>query len=288
MLFQVFINALIVGSVYALVAVGFVLTYVTTKFLNFAHGASVAIAAYLFLVTFDPLGWFGAFVFAALSAMLFNFIVYYFLYKRMMNGKASKVILLLVSFAILMAVESLLQIVFTASPRRIDLPIKEGMDFFGAKITSVQILIIVVTVVILIAVWLVFKKTKIGLGIRATSENKDLAEIYGLNSERIILYSFIIAGFLAAVAGAIITLEYVITPTIGTFYMIKGFVGAVTGGLTSVYGSIFGSYIVGIFENYGAWFFASSYKDAIAFVLLFLMLLIKPEGLFGVKKGIRG
>jgi len=70
--------------------------------------------------------------------------------------------------------------------------------------------------------------------------------------------------------------------------MIKGFVGAVTGGLTSVYGSIFGSYIVGIFENYGAWFFASSYKDAIAFVLLFLMLLIKPEGLFGVKKGVRG
>ncbi len=287
MLFQVFINALIVGSVYALVAVGFVLTYVTTKFLNFAHGASVAIAAYIFLVSFGMVGWLGAFILAALSAMLFNFLIYYFVYKGLMKRKSSKVILLLISFAILMAVESLLQIVFTASPRRIDLPIKEGLEFLGARITPIQILIIIITIVILFLVWFVFKKTKIGLGIRSITENKDLAEIYGINSERIILYSFLIAGFLAAIAGAIIALEYVITPTIGTFYMIKGFVGAVTGGLTSVYGSIFGSYIVGVFENYGAWFFASSYKDAIAFILLFLMLLIRPQGLFGIKKGVR-
>lgn len=288
MLFQVLINAVIVGSIYALVAVGFVLTYVTTKFLNFAHGATVAISAYIFLVSFDSFGWLGAFILACLIAILFNYLIYTFIYKSQMSRKSSKVILLLISFAILMTVESILQIVFTASPKRINLPIREGLDFLGAKITPIQILIILITVAILFSVWFVFRKTKIGLGIRAITENKDLAEIYGINSERIILYSFLIAGFLAAIAGAIISLEYVITPTIGTFYMIKGFVGSVTGGLTSVYGSIFGSYIVGIFENYGAWFFASSYKDAIAFILLFLMLLIKPEGLFGIKKGVRG
>jgi branched-chain amino acid transport system permease protein len=286
-LFQVFINALIVGSVYALVAVGFVLTYTTTKFLNFAHGATVALSAYVFLVSFDSAGWLGAFILAVLSAMFFNYLVYTFVYKKLMYRKASKVILLLISFAILMGVEAIIQIVFTASPRRIALPIKEGLDFLGAKITPVQILIIVTTIVILIAVWLIIRRTKAGLGLRSISDNKELAEIYGLNSEKIIMNSFLIAGFLGAIAGAIISLEYVITPTIGTFYMIKGFVGAVTGGLTSLYGSIFGSYLVGIFENYGAWYFASSYKDAIAFVLLFLMLLIRPQGLFGRKKSVR-
>jgi branched-subunit amino acid ABC-type transport system permease component len=70
--------------------------------------------------------------------------------------------------------------------------------------------------------------------------------------------------------------------------MIKGFVGAVTGGLNVVYGSVFGSYILGLFENYGAWFFNSGYKDAIAFFLLFLMLIMRPQGIFGLKKGIRG
>ena len=282
MLFQVFINALIVGSVYALVAVGFVLTYVVTRFANFGHGATIGISAYAFLIFFDPLGWLGAFIAAVIFSVAFNFLAYTFLYKKLILVKASKVILLLISFAVMLAVESLLQIIFTASPRRINLPVVEGLDFFGAKITIIQILIIIVTVVILISLWIIMKKTKLGTTFRAVAENQELAEIYGINAEKIMLYSFLVAGILGAIAGTIITLEYVLTPTLGTFYMIKGFIGAVTGGLTSVYGSIFGSYLVGLFENYGAWFFLSTYKDAIAFILLFLVLLIRPQGLFGI------
>jgi branched-subunit amino acid ABC-type transport system permease component len=287
MLFQVFINALIVGSVYALVACGFVLTYVVTRFANFGHGATIGIAAYAFLIFFDLVGWLGAFLLSIFFAVGFNYLAYTFLYKRLIRNKASKVILLLISFAVMLAVESLLQIIFTASPRRIDLAVVQGMDFFGAKITWIQILIIVVTLLILITVWIVFRKTKFGNVFKAVSDNQELAEIYGINAEKIMLYSFLIAGVLGAIAGTIITLEYVLTPTLGTFYMIKGFIGAVTGGISSVYGAIFGSYLVGLFENYGAWFFLSTYKDAIAFIMLFLVLLIRPQGLFGIKKGIR-
>lgn len=269
-------------------AVGFVLTYTTTKFINFGHGATVALSAYLFLVSFDYLGYVGAFVVACLSAVLFNFLIYQYLYKRLMGNNASKVILLLVSFGVLIAVESIIQIVFSASPRRLNIPITEGLSFFGARITSIQIFIVAITVLLLIAVWYVMKKTKIGLGLRAIADNSDLAEVYGLNSKKIIVASFMIAGVLGAIAGMAISLDYVITPTVGTSYMIKGFVGAVTGGLNTIYGSILGSYVVGLFENYGAWFFSSGYKDAIAFFLLFLMLIIRPQGLFGVKKGIRG
>ena len=137
MLFQVFINALIVGSVYALVAVGFVLTYVVTRFANFGHGATIGISAYAFLIFFDPLGWLGAFIAAVIFSVAFNFLAYTFLYKKLIRSKASKVILLLISFAVMLAVESLLQIIFTASPRRINLPVVEGLDFFGAKITII-------------------------------------------------------------------------------------------------------------------------------------------------------
>lgn len=288
MLFQVFINALIVGSVYALVACGFVLTFVVTRFANFGHGATIGIAAYTFLISYNYVGWLGAFLLAVLFSVIFNFLTYSYLYKKLIRNKASKVILLLISFGVMLAVESILQIIFSASPKRIKLPIVEGMSFFGARITWIQILIIVITLIILIFVWVVFKKTKFGSVFNAVSDNKELAEIYGINAEKIMLYSFLVAGILGAIAGTIIALEYVLTPTIGSFYMIKGFIGAVTGGISSVYGSIFGSYLLALFENYGAWFFLSSYKDAIAFILLFLVLLIRPQGLFGIRKGIRG
>jgi len=282
MLFQVFINSIIVGSIYALVGVGFVLTYITTKFLNFAHGATILIAAYTFFAFFNSVGWLGAFILSIIFAILFNLLLYILIFKKIMK-KASKVILLLISFAIMILIENVIQIIFSPSPQSLNYSVKEKFIFFGARITSIEILIIFTTILVLIITWVVFKKTKIGLALRAVADHKGLAEIYGINSDKIILWSFIIAGILGSIAGTMITLEYVLLPTTGSYYMIKGFVGVVTGGLTSVYGSIFGGYLLGLFENYGSWFLLSSYRDAIAFILLFLVLLIKPRGLFGNK-----
>ena len=117
--------------------------------------------------------------------------------------------------------------------------------------------------------------------------NPELASIVGINKEKIINYSFFIGSCLAGVAGILIGLEQSIEPTMGTHLMIKGFTGAVIGGITSVPGAVLGSYLLGFAENIGVWFLPSGYKDAIAFILLFIILLVKPKGLFGIDQGVK-
>jgi len=120
---------------------------------------------------------------------------------------------------------------------------------------------------------------------RAVSDNKELAAIAGINQKRVSDYSFIIGSVLAGIAGILIGLEQNLEPTMGTTLIIKGFTGAVIGGITSVPASILGSYLLGLAENYGIWFLPSGFKDAIAFAILFLFLLFKPNGLFGFNRG---
>ena len=122
---------------------------------------------------------------------------------------------------------------------------------------------------------------------RAVADNKELASIVGINPKKIAIYSFLIGSALAGIAGILIGLEQNMDPTMGTELMIKGFTGAIIGGIGSVAGAIPGSYLLGIAENFGIWYLPSGYKDAIAFVLLFIFLLFKPEGLFGVIKGVK-
>ena len=122
---------------------------------------------------------------------------------------------------------------------------------------------------------------------RAVADNPELASIVGIHSRRISDLSFIIGSGLAGVAGILIGLEQNLEPTMGTMLIIKGFTGAVIGGVTSVPASIIGSYLLGFVENFGIWYLPSGYKDAIAFILLFIFLLAKPTGIFGINKGVK-
>ena len=127
------------------------------------------------------------------------------------------------------------------------------------------------------------KKTKIGKAMRAIADNRDVAEIIGISSEKIYSWSFVIGSAIAGVAAILISLEQNITPTMGTNLMIKGFAGAIIGGVGSVSGAILGSFLLGLVENFGIWFLPSGYKDAIAFILLFAFLLFRPQGILGIK-----
>jgi len=115
------------------------------------------------------------------------------------------------------------------------------------------------------------------------ADNPNLSNIIGINAKRICYLSFIIGTALAGIAGILVALEQNIEPIMGTGLMIKGFTGAIIGGVTSVPGSVLGSYLLGLVENFGIWFLPSGYKDAIAFVLLFIFLLFKPTGILGLR-----
>lgn len=284
---QLLINGLIAGAIYALVSSGFSLIYSTNKFVHFAHGSAIAFSAYMLYFFFAILGLnFGfsvilAIIFASLLGLAMN----YFIYRELRKRKASGVILLIASFGLLILIESLILIFFGADVKTIDyIKVAKGLEIFGAIITPLQIFIIIVSIILLIGLFFFMKKSKIGKAMRAVSDNKDVAEIVGISAERIYNWSFVIGSAIAGIAGILVALEQNLDPTMGTGLVIKGFTAAIIGGIGSVPGAILGAFLLGLVENFGIWFLPSGYKDAIAFVLLFIFLLFRPNGILGKKK----
>jgi len=288
---QLTINGLIAGSIYALVASGFSLIYKTNKFIHFAHGAVVAICAYLIYFLFSTLGieFYLSILITLILSGFFGLLIYRTIYLPLQNKNASKVILLLASLALLILFENIIQIFFGADVKSINyIKISKGLSFLGAIITPLQIVIIVVSIIIFCGLFLFMKKTKLGREMRAVADDRGLSDILGISYKKVAGFSFIIGSVLAGIAGILIGLEQNLNPTMGTMLIIKGFTGSIIGGMASVPASVLGSYILGLIENYGIWFLPSGYKDAIAFTLLFLFLLLKPKGLFGTNNRING
>ena len=287
---QLLVNGLIAGAIYALVAAGFSLIYAVCKFVHFAHGAVIAFSAYFLYFLFSMLGLNFVFsvIFTIIFASLLGLLVNQVVYKQLRKRKASKVILLIAGFALLILFESLILLLFGADVKTIGyLKIAKGLEVLGAIITPLQIVIILSSFVLLFLLFFFMKKTKMGKAMRAVADNKEVAEIVGISSEKIYNWSFIIGSAIAGVAAILVGLEQNLEPVMGTSLMIKGFTAAIIGGIGLVPGAILGSYLLGFAENFGIWYLPSGYKDAIAFIILFIFLLFRPQGILGIKKGMQ-
>jgi branched-chain amino acid transport system permease protein len=281
---QLLVNSLVIGSIYALVAVGFSLIYQSNRFMHFGHGAVVALGSYLAFLFFTTLGFgfIASALFTVLLCSIAGAIMYFLVIAPLQNRRSSTLILLVASIALLILLENFILLVFGSDVKTIKLfTATKGMELFGATITMVQVIILSASLFLLAMTYLLMNHTGIGRDLRAVSNNPELAEVIGINKKRILASSFVIASAIAGVAGLLIGLEQAITPSIGTPLMVKSFSGAVIGGVSSIPASIAGSYIVGAAENFGVWWIPSGYKDAIAFTLLFAFLLFRPQGLFG-------
>ena len=283
---QLLVNGLIAGAIYALVASGFSLIYSICKFVHFAHGAVIAVAAYILYALFSLLGmnfWL-AVILTIILISIFGSIMN-LIYKQLRKRKASNVILLIASFALLILIESLILLFFGADVKTIGfLKIAKGLEILGAIITPLQIFIVISSFILFVLLFFLMKKTKIGKAMRAVSDNKDVAEIVGISSERIYMWAFIIGSAIAGVGGILVSLEQNLEPMMGTHLIIKGFTAAIIGGIGNVPGAILGSFLLGFAENFGIWFLPSGYKDAIAFIILFIFLLFRPQGILGIRK----
>jgi branched-subunit amino acid ABC-type transport system permease component len=284
---QLFVNGLIAGSIYALVASGFSLIYSTNKFVHFAHGSTIAVSSYFLYFLFSMIGldFYLSALLAVLFGGLFGLFVLEAVYSPLSKRKASGLILLTSSVALLILFESIVLLLFGADVKTLNfIKVEKGLEFFGAIITPLQIFIVVSVLVLLFALYLFMKYTKLGKAMRAVADNKDVAEIVGISSKKIFAWSFFIGSLIAGVAGVLVGLEQNLEPMMGTNLMIKGFTGAIIGGVGSVPGAILGSFLLGFAENFGIWYLPSGYKDAIAFVILFAFLLFRPQGILGIKK----
>ncbi|MEK6847253.1 MAG: branched-chain amino acid ABC transporter permease [Nanoarchaeota archaeon] len=290
LLAQLTVNGIIAGSIYALVASGFALIYGTNKFMHFAHGASVTFAGYILFLLLERtiVPFYGAIIITIIFTSYFGLLLYRFVYLPLQNRKASTVILLVASIALLILFENTLQVAFGPEVKTIPYDFdNRTFTIFGGTITILQIFIFITALLIFLFLFAFMRYSNLGKAMRAVADNKELAAIWGIDSRKIADMSFLIGSFLAGVAGILIGLEQSLVPTMGTMLIIKGFTGAVIGGIAYVPASVIGSYVLGFAENYGVALLPSGYKDAIGFVILFLFLLLKPEGLFGVPKGVK-
>ncbi len=283
---QIFINGIISGGIYVIIAIGFAIIYKTTKFFHFAHGVVYTTGAYLaytFTIS-SGLHPVASFFVACLLAGGIGITIDRLVYFPLRKQKASNLILLLASFGVFVFIQNLIQIFYGAQILTLRTgPVKEGHHILGAVITDTQILILVVSIVLSVALWLFVQYSRLGKAMRAVADDPVAASVVGIHSEKIIMAVFFIGSALAGAAGILISLETNIEPTMGFNAILKGIIASIIGGIGSIPGAVFGGYFLGLAENLGIWKIQAGWKDAIAFAILIAFLLIRPGGILGVK-----
>ena len=284
MFIQQLINGLSVGSVYALMAVGYALIYSLLNFTNFAHSITVTIGAFttFFFLTYAMenlfLGIVAGIAVAAILAAFIEFIAYRPLLKR----NARRVYLMIIGLGISVMGDNLIIIAFSGRFRifPVNFP-AESIQILGANIGVVDLLIFFVNMAALLIVEWIIKKTKLGLAIRSASYSLEATSLMGVDTFKLILSIFLIAGSLAGVAGTLLGAKYTTYPSLGTFYTNKAFICAVFGGLGSLPGAVVGALILGVSEAMISAYVSTTLRDLFAYFLLIVILLIRPSGLLG-------
>lgn len=284
MFIQQLINGLSVGSVYALMAVGYALIYSLLNFTNFAHSITVTIGAFttFFFLTYAMenlfLGIVAGIAVAAILAAFIEFIAYRPLLKR----NARRVYLMIIGLGISVMGDNLIIIAFSGRFRifPVNFP-AESIQILGANIGVVDLLIFFVSMAALQIVEWIIKKTKLGLAIRSASYSLEATSLMGVDTFKLILSIFLIAGSLAGVAGTLLGAKYTTYPSLGTFYTNKAFICAVFGGLGSLPGAVVGALILGVSEAMISAYVSTTLRDLFAYFLLIVILLIRPSGLLG-------
>lgn len=285
LLFQTFISGLSLGSIYALIALGYTMVYGIAKMLNFAHGDVIMIGAYAVIVSVSQAHLPGlvavivSIVFCALLGITIEFLAY----KPL--RKAPPLAVLITAIGVSYFLQNIALLIFGSQqmsfPTIIDLPI---VSIAGVDINGITLMTLAVTALIMIGLTLFINKTKVGKAMRAVSEDKEAAELMGISTNRTISVTFAIGSALAAVASIFYGATYVyIKPTTGSMPGIKAFTAAVFGGIGSIPGAMLGGILLGVIEQFAKAYISTNWSDAIVFAVLIIVLIVKPSGLLGKK-----
>lgn len=286
MISQILANGLLAGSVYALVALGFSIIYSTVRFFHFAHGAVYTAGAYftyLFFVIYK-LPFAVAVAVAVLLAAILGVAIELLVYKPIKRRGSRALVLLIASLGVFIVLQNLISLFFGDDTKTIRSgEVREGLNVLGARITPVQIAIILSSLVLFALTALILKRSKIGKALRAVANDPELAVVAGLDKDKIIYFTYFVGSALAAIAAILISLDIDMTPLMGFQAMLYGVVAVVIGGLGNILGAYFGGLLLGLAQHLGVWYISSKWQDAIAFVILILFLLFRPQGFFGKK-----
>lgn len=289
---QQLINGLSLGAIYALIALGYTMVYGILKFINFAHGEVFMLGAYsgyylagLFGVTSPSIIW--AIIILLLTMIItaaIGVIIEKLAYRPLRHS--SKLTVLITAIGVSLFLQYGGQLVFGASPKSFPTLIENyNFDIAGIKVSLIQLIVIFFSIILMLGLRFVVMKTKIGIAIRAVSNNLTAASLMGINIDKVISFTFILGSSMAGAAGILYAVSYPsIDPLIGLLPGLKAFIAAVLGGIGNFPGAALGGVLIGIIETLTVGYISPTYRDAIAFAILIIILLFKPSGLLGKKE----
>ncbi|OAO78768.1 High-affinity branched-chain amino acid transport system permease protein LivH [Anoxybacillus flavithermus] len=283
-LIQQLVNGISLGSIYALIALGYTMVYGIVRLINFAHGDVFMVGAFVgfYAITGLHLGFFPALLLAMVVCALLGVFIERIAYKPLRN--ATRIAVLITAIGVSLLIEYGMIYVRGAQPVAYPgtiLPDKK-IELFGVTISSQSILILCTSIVLMILLQLIVHKTKIGKAMRAVSYDAEAARLMGINVDNTISATFAIGSALAGAAGVIFGIYYIkIEPLMGIIPGLKAFVAAVLGGIGIIPGAMVGGLVLGVIESLVSGLGYSLWRDGVAFIVLILILIFRPSGLFG-------
>jgi branched-chain amino acid transport system permease protein/neutral amino acid transport system permease protein len=281
-LLQSILNGVLAGCIYALFAMGLTLIYGVLNFVNFAHGELIMWGAYfLFLLMEKPIKI--PFLLALAPALFLTILLALgmdrFVFKPLRH--ANRLTLLIAALGLSFLLRNGAQFFWGADIKTYGFEIKRGMRILGVSITPNQIVIILTAVICIVVLYLLLYRSRLGKSMRAVSDNLELARVMGIDAKRTIRSAWVIAALLAGAGGILLALDTNLQPGMGLINLVKAFAATLLGGGGNIWGALWGGILIGLAENLGVLVISPGYKDAIAFGIMVVMLLLRPSILFG-------
>ena len=283
---QLAVNGISLGAVYALIAVGFALVFSVLQFSNFAHGGMISACAFIgffFQRAFSPPPHIViTILFTSVCGVFMALLMDSAGFRRIRKNKSPGIYNFLSSLAFAIMIEQILAVVFGKNLHAYP-PIFKNItfDIAGIRFTTINLLILAVSLLILLILILVIDKTKIGLAIRAVAINPNTSQLMGINSSLVVMSVLIAAGFLAGISGVFLGMKYSVYPAVGSTMMLKGFIASVIGGLGSLGGAIFAAILLGLIEMILTYYIGAIVTPVILFAVMLIFLFLRPQGISG-------
>jgi len=279
---QYILNGLIVGGAYALIGIGLTLILGVMNVVNFAHGEMYMLGAYFLFTFFSKMGvnFFLSVPLAILAVMGIGFLFEKGILKPLRGRSIDTVMLSMIGLS--MFIQNIAMLIWTPVPESIKSPLPmETYTVVGLYFLPQRILVICAALLLVLLTHLLLKRTKVGKAMRATFQDLEAASLMGIKIDRIYSFTFVLGAGLAGAAGALLGPIFTVHPYIGNLANLKAFAIVIIGGLGSFAGAVTAGLLLGVFESLGAAYISSGYQDAVGFILLIIILIKRPTGLFG-------
>lgn len=279
------VNGLVLGATYALLGIGLTLVFGIMRVVNFAHGELYALGAYVAyaLVSLLGLDFFSALLFSAVAGFLIGSVIEFVLLRRCKLENIDEVMLIMIGVMIIMQNAELM--LWGGVAKVVPTPFsQEPLIWGGVALSPTRLFVLCAAAVLLLVFYVVIERSRLGMAMRATFQDKDAAKIVGVNVSSIYTLTFALGSCLAAVTGALLAPIFVVSPTMGDLASLKAFAIVILGGLGNIGGAALGGFALAMIEEFGASYISTSYRDALGFIVILIVMVMRPQGLFAVKE----